>query len=67
MNSRVREVNLVLDVKLLVEILNVPVEGFDTYMRCERPESGEKEYLLYLTSKYTQKKEKLTTRIVGKG
>lgn len=35
MSSEVREVDLVLDPKLMGEILNVPVEDFDTYVRCE--------------------------------
>lgn len=37
-SSKVKGVDLVLDVKMLGVILNVPVEGFDTYVRCERPE-----------------------------
>lgn len=56
-SSEVRGVNLVLDVKLLAEILNVPVEGFDTYVKHEWPELGEKEDVLYLASKYTEKEK----------
>lgn len=52
-SSKVRGVDLVLDAKLLGEILKVPVEGFDTYVRREWPKLGEKEYAMYLTSKYT--------------
>ncbi|OIT27548.1 hypothetical protein A4A49_21302 [Nicotiana attenuata] len=39
---KVREVNLVLDAKILGEILNVPTEVFDTYVRHEWPELGGK-------------------------
>lgn len=49
--------NLVLDAKLLGRgggILNMPVEGFDTYVRHEWPEFGEKEDSMYLNNKYTQ-------------
>lgn len=56
MSSKVRGVGLVFDVKLLGKILNVPVEGFDTYVRREWPSLGEKEDALYLNSKYTQKR-----------
>lgn len=39
LSYEVRGMDLVLNFKLLGEILNVPVEGFDTYVRHERPES----------------------------
>lgn len=57
---------MVLDAKTLREILKVPTKGFDTYMRCEWPELGEKEDAMYLTNKYTEKREKLTAMKVGK-
>lgn len=66
-SSKVKGVDLVLDVKMLGVILNVPVEGFDTYVRCERPELWEKEYAMYLTSKYTQEREKVVSRKVWNG
>lgn len=66
-SSKVRRVDLVLDTKLLEKILIVPVEGFDTYVLGELPELGEKVDVMYLTSKYTQKREKLTAKKVIKG
>lgn len=67
MSTKIRGVDMVPDTKLLREILNVPVEGFDTYMKREWPELGEKKDVMHLTNKYTQEREKLIARKIGKG
>lgn len=50
--------NLVLDAKILSDILKVPTKGFETYVRRKCHELGEKEDSMYLTNKYTNKREK---------
>lgn len=42
MSTKVRGVNLLLDAKILGEILNVSVEGFDTYVKHEWPKLGKR-------------------------
>lgn len=53
--------------KWLGKILNVQLDGFYTYMRREWPKLGEKEDSMYLTSKYTQKRDKTVSRKIRKG
>lgn len=60
--SEVKGVDLVLDATLLGWILNLHVEGFDTYVQCEWPCLGEKDDVIYVTSLYTQKREQHTAR-----
>lgn len=67
MSVEVKGVELVLAAKLLVEILKVPMEGFDTYVTHEWPELGGTKDTMYLTSKYTQEREKLIARKVRTG
>lgn len=47
-STEVRGVNLVLDAKILGKILNVPVEGFNTYVKYEWPKLGKNENAMYL-------------------
>lgn len=55
-STKVRGLNLVLDAKILGEILNVLVERFDTYVKHEWLESGGKGRF-HLTNKHTRKRE----------
>lgn len=57
-HTEVRRVDVVLDVDLLREILRVHMNGFNMYARREWPSLGEEANDMYLTSKYTQGKEK---------